>query len=370
MKLEHITLREIRMPLLHPFETSFGRTTGRRIVLVEVAGEGATGWGEVTAGEAPFYNEEDTDTAWHVLKDFAIPMMLQAPLPSAAAAASRWDSIRGHRMAVGGLEAALWHWEAVLSGQSLSALLGGTLTEIPCGVSIGIQPSIEELLKKIETEVAAGYQRVKIKIKPGWDLEVLERIRERFPRLALMADANSSYSLADLAHLKLLDRFYLMMIEQPLGHDDLLDHARLQQRLETPICLDESIRTLRHAEQAIEVGACRIINIKLGRVGGFLRARQIHDCCRDAQIPVWCGGMLESGIGRAHNIALSTLPNFLLPGDVAASRRYWEQDVIVPEVEVTSRGTILAPEGPGIGYEPDLARIEALTVRMERIACG
>ncbi|HLA40700.1 MAG TPA: o-succinylbenzoate synthase, partial [Candidatus Glassbacteria bacterium] len=231
--------------------------------------------------------------------------------------------------------------------------------------SIGIQQSAEELLRKIRVELAAGYQRIKIKIKPGWDVEVLESVRQEFPGLRLMADANGAYTLADREHLKLLDRFYLMMLEQPLAYDDLLDHARLQQALETPICLDESIRTLRHAEQAIEIGACRIVNIKLGRVGGFFHARQIHDCCRAAKVPVWCGGMLESGIGRAHNIALSTLPNFVLPGDVSASKRYWQQDIITPEVEVTAQGTILVPGGPGFGYEVNQERVERLTVRQE-----
>lgn len=377
MKLDSITLREIRMPMLFRFETSFGMTTERRIILVEVAGEGATGWGEVTAGEGPFYNEEDTETAWHVLSAFVIPKLLAGPIESAAAASARWEKIRGHRMATGGIEAALWDWEARLSGRSLSSLLGGNSTaeslprrEIPCGVSIGIQPTVDDLLDRIAAEVAAGYQRIKIKIKPGWDVEVLDRVREKFPRLPLMVDANSAYSLADRAHLKLLDRFYLMMIEQPLAHDDLLDHAKLQQYLDTPICLDESIRTLRQAEQAVEIGACRIVNIKLGRVGGFLHARRIHDCCRDAKIPLWCGGMLESGIGRAHNVALSTLPNFVLPGDVAASKRYWKRDVITPEVEVTPRGTIEVPDCPGIGYEPDLDVIEQLTVRKEKFACA
>ncbi len=370
MKLDSITLREIRMPMLFRFETSFGMTTERRIILVEVAGEGATGWGEVTAGEGPFYNEEDTETAWHVLSAFVIPKLLASPIESAAAASARWEQIRGHRMATGGIEAALWDWEARLSGRSLSSLLGGTLREIPCGVSIGIQPTVQDLLDRIAAEVAAGYQRIKIKIKPGWDVEVLDRVREKFPRLPLMVDANSAYSLADRAHLKLLDRFYLMMIEQPLAHDDLLDHAKLQQYLDTPICLDESIRTLRQAEQAVEIGACRIVNIKLGRVGGFLNARRIHDCCRDSKIPVWCGGMLESGIGRGHNVALSTLPNFVLPGDVAASKRYWKRDVITPEVEVTPRGTIQVPERPGIGYEPELGVIEQLTARKETFTCA
>jgi len=365
MTVDQITLREIQMPLVAPFETSFGSTATRRMLLVEVRGEGGFGWGEVTAGEGPFYNEEDTETAWHVLKSFAIPQILGKPLDSAAAAAGLFDPIRGHRMATGALEAALWDWEARLAGRSLSALVGGTQREIPCGVSIGIQPSVEALLDKIRTEIAAGYQRIKIKIKPGWDIAVLERVREQFPSIRLMADANSAYTLADRAHLKQLDRFYLMMIEQPLAHDDLLDHARLQQALETPICLDESIRTLRHAEQAIEIGACRIINIKLGRVGGFTPARRIHDCCQAANIPVWCGGMLESGIGRAHNIALASLPNFVLPGDVSASRRYWTQDVIVPEVEVTPEGTIQVPQAAGLGYEVDRDRIERRAIRRE-----
>jgi len=365
MKLDHITLREIRMPLVTPFETSFGATDERRILLVEVTGEGATGWGEVTAGEKPFYNEESTDIAWYILKHFAIPKALESPLASASEAAGRWSNIRGHQMSTGGLEAALWDWEAKLQGRPLHALLGGVHREIPCGVSIGIKPSIKQLLETIQQEVAAGYQRIKIKIKPGWDIEVLDKVRERFPRLKLMADANSAYTLADKAHLKVLDRFYLMMLEQPLAHDDIIDHAKLQQYIETPVCLDESIRTPRHAEQAIEMGACRIVNIKLGRVGGFLRAKQIHDCCQAAGIPVWCGGMLESGIGRAANIALSTLPNFVLPGDVSASKRYWSQDVIQPEVEVSSRGAIAISDSPGIGYAVQRARIEHLAVRKE-----
>jgi len=367
MTIEQITLREIRMPLVAPFETSFGVTTNRRMLLVEVRGDGGVGWGEVTAGEGPFYNEEDTETAWHVLKNFAVPLILHKPLDSAADAAGRFASIRGHRMAIGALEAALWDWSARLSNRSLWAHVGGTQREIPCGVSIGIQPSVEALLGKIGAEVAAGYQRIKIKIKPGWDIAVLERVREAFPKVRLIADANSAYTLADRAHLKQFDRYCLMMIEQPLAHDDLLDHARLQQSLETPICLDESIRTLRHAEQAIEIGACQIVNIKLGRVGGFTHAIAIHDCCQAANIPVWCGGMLESGIGRAHNIALASLPNFVLPGDVSASRRYWTQDVIVPEVEVTPQGTIQVPEGPGLGYEVDRDRIERRAIRRETL---
>ena len=351
------------MPLLSAFETSFGATTERRMILVEVRGDGVSGWGEVTVGEGPHYNEEWTDSAWLLLKDFAIPMLLARPIAHASEAASRWEAIRENRMATGGLEAALWDWQARREGIPLHRLLGGTQSEISCGVSIGIQPTIEQLLEKIATEVAAGYQRVKVKIKPGWDIEVLDKIRQRFPRLRLMADANSAYRLEDKGHLKLLDRFYLMMIEQPLAHDDITDHARLQQYIDTPICLDESIRTLRHAEQAVEQKACRIINIKLGRVGGFRNARLIHDCCAAAKIPVWCGGMLESGVGRAANIALSTLPNFVLPGDVSASQRYWKQDVVQPEITVTPRGTIEVPAGAGSGFAVDAARVAALTVR-------
>lgn len=374
MKIDRITLREIRMPLLFRFETSFGETTERRIVLVEVSGEGSWGWGEVTAGEGPFYNEEYTETAWRVLSEFAIPSVLASPIDSASSAWERWERIRGHHMAIGGLEAALWDWEARLTGNPLPKLLSDASqakaeprAEIPCGVSIGIQRTADELISRIEKELEAGYQRIKIKIKPGWDVEPLERVRERYPRLPLMADANSAYTLADRAQLKLLDRFYLMMIEQPLAHDDLIDHAKLQRYIDTPICLDESIRTLRHAEQAIELRACQIVNVKLGRVGGFWNAIRIHDCCMDARIPVWCGGMLESGIGRAHNAALSTLPNFLLPGDVAASRRYWDRDIISPEVEVTAKGTIELPADPG--YRPDLVLIERLTVRKEDFHC-
>ena len=247
----------------------------------------------------------------------------------------------------------------------LAKLLGGTLTEIPCGVSIGIQNSIEELLEKVEREVAAGYQRIKVKVKPGWDVNVLEAIRTRFPRILLMADANSAYSLADVAHLKEFDRFYLMMIEQPLGWDDLLDHAKLQKEIATPICLDESIHSADDARKALEIGAGKIINIKLGRVGGFTAARQVHDVCRARNVPVWCGGMLESGIGRAHNIAMSTLPGFTLPGDVSASKRYWAEDIIDPEVTVSAQGTIHVPQAAGLGYTPNRQRIEKLTVRKE-----
>jgi len=365
MKIERIELREIQVPLVHFFETSFGRTTVRRIVLVRVDSEGVTGWGEVTCGESPLYNYETPDTAWHILRDFLIPWTLGQQFSSASEVAPRFEPIRGHNMAKAALENALWDIEAQRKGVPLWKLMGGTLEEIPCGVSIGIQNSIEELLDKIQIEVDSGYQRIKVKVKPGWDLEVLDRIRQRFPRLALMADANSAYSLTDLGHLKQWDRFYLMMIEQPLGWDDILDHAKLQREITTPICLDESIHKADDARKALDVGACKIINVKLGRVGGFTSARRVHDLCRDRKVPVWCGGMLESGIGRAHNIALSTLPGFTLPGDVSASQRYWTEDIIEPEVMVSSQGTIRVPTSPGLGYSPRLDRIEKLTVRRE-----
>ena len=365
MRIDRIELRELQMPLVHFFETSFGRTTTRRIVLVRVDADGLTGWGEVTASEEPFYSYETPETAWHILRDFLIPWTLGRDWAAPGDVAPCFRPIRGHNMAKAALENALWDIAAQQKNLSLAKLVGGTLAEIPCGVSIGIQTSIGELLEKIGREVAAGYQRIKVKVKPGWDINVLEAIRTRFPRILLMADANSAYSLADVAHLKEFDRFYLMMMEQPLGWDDLLDHAKLQREITTPICLDESIHHADDARKAIEIGACKIINIKLGRVGGFTAARQVHDVCRMQNVPVWCGGMLESGIGRAHNIAMSTLPGFTLPGDVSASKRYWTEDIIDPEVTVSSQGTIHVPQAAGSGYTPNQQRIEKLTVRKE-----
>ena len=367
MKIDRITLREIRMPLVHPFETSFGRTTERHILLVEVEENGATGWGEVTCGEGPFYNEEWVDAAWLILRDFVAPRVLHADIASAAHVAARSAHIRGHRMSRGGLEAATWDLEARQLRMPLWKHIGGSRTQIDCGVSIGIQDTVEELLRLIEREVQAGYQRIKMKIKPGWDVDVVRRGRAAFPDIRLMADANSAYTLADTAHLKQLDEFNLMMIEQPLSHDDIIDHAALQAQLDTPICLDECIRTARHAEQAIEMKAGRIINIKLGRVGGFSEALLVHNVARAHGIPVWCGGMLESGIGRAHNIALSTLANFILPGDVSASKRYWKQDIIRPPVEVSSQGTIEVRNEPGFGYELHHEYISELTLREETL---
>jgi o-succinylbenzoate synthase len=365
LKIQQITLREIRMPLVTPFETSFGRVTDRRMLLVEAESDGVAGWGECVAGEGPFYAPETVETAWHILRDFIWPLLKGRDFENAAEVWPTLETIRGNNMAKGAVEAALWDAEAKQKGIPLWKLLGGVRQEIACGVSIGIKETLEELVAIVERELAAGYQRIKIKIKPGNDVTPVERLRLQFPRIRLMVDANSAYRLEDWPHLKRLEAYYLMMIEQPLGWDDIFSHVELQRRLETPICLDECIHTEEHARAAIELGACRIINMKLGRVGGYTPAKRIHDLCLSKQIPVWCGGMLESGIGRAHNIALSTLENFSLPGDVTASCRYWLEDVIDPEVVVTPQGTIKVPDAPGIGYTPRIVRIEAITARKE-----
>jgi o-succinylbenzoate synthase len=369
IRIDRVVLRQIRMPLVHFFETSFGRTYERQMVLVEAISDGVSGWGEITAGENPFYNEEWTESVWLIARDYAAPRILKRELASAADVDSLTSHIRGHNMARGGVEAAVWDLEARLNGVPLwKQIGGGARREIPCGVSIGIQDSVPQLLAKIETELAAGYQRIKMKIKPGWDVDVVRQVRERFPSIKLMADANSAYTLDDIDHLKRLDEFYLMMIEQPLAHDEIIDHVKLQAALQTPICLDECLRSAHQAAQAIRMKACQIINIKLGRVGGFAEAKRLHDVAEAAGVPVWCGGMLEAGIGRAHNIALATLPNFVLPGDVSASQRYWKRDIIQPAVEATPRGTIAIRDEPGFGYALDMDYLNSLVVRQETIS--
>ncbi|MGA2261029.1 MAG: o-succinylbenzoate synthase, partial [Acidobacteriota bacterium] len=321
------------------------------------------GYGECTAGEEPDYSSETTETAWHILSDFVIPRLLRRNLEDARAVAPVLQSIRGHRMAKAAVETAAWDLEARLLGVSLSRHIGGARNEIPCGVSIGIQVSIDALLEKVRQEVAAGYRRIKIKIKPGWEVEPLRCIRAEFPDVPLMADANSAFCLADMPLLRGLDPFHLMMIEQPLAHDDIVDHALLQKEIATPICLDESIHSAEDARKAVEMGSCRIINVKLGRVGGYSEALKINDYCARNEIPIWCGGMLESGVGRAHNIAMSTLAAFTLPGDVSASKRYYAEDTVRPPVTVTAEGTIRLTEAPGFGYELDWERIQRATVR-------
>jgi o-succinylbenzoate synthase len=372
VRIKTITLREIELKLLSPFQTSFGTSELRRILLLEAdvdTDRGAiTGWGESTASENPFYSYETVETAWLMLRDYIWPLLRQKNIGSASEVWDRLAPVRGHNMAKAALETALWDAEAKQKNLPLARLLGGTREEIPCGVSIGIQPSAAALIAKVEEALAAGYQRIKIKIRPGLDVAPVRTLREKFPHIRLMVDANSAYRLEDASLLKQLDAYHLVMIEQPLGWDDIFSHAQLQRQLDTPICLDECIHEVEHARAAIELGACHIINIKLGRVGGHTPARRIHDLCRENSVPVWCGGMLESGIGRAHNIAMSSLANFSLPGDVAASRRYWGEDIIAPEVEVTAQGTIRIPSAPGIGYEPRVDRIESLVKRREVLA--
>ena len=366
--IQSIELREIRLPLIHFFETSFGRTTERRIVLARLTdANGVEGWGECTAGEGPFYSDEWTDPAWATLRDFLAPMFLGREIESAAHAFSLMKLVRGHRMAKATLETACWDLEAKNAGVPLWKHLGGTRGEIACGVSIGIQDSPEMLLEKIRKEVDAGYQRIKIKIKPGWDLKIVERVRQEFPDIRLMGDANSAYKLSDVPLFQQLDHFNLMMLEQPLAHDDIFDHSVLQRQIQTAVCLDESIHSAEDAKHAISLESCKIINVKLGRVGGHAEAKRIEKVARNCEIPIWCGGMLESGVGRAHNIAMSTLAGFTLPGDVSASARYWEEDIIEPPVKVSARGTITAPDAPGIGFAVNLPRVEALTVRKETI---
>jgi len=367
MRLREVTLREIRMKLVTPFETSLDRVTERRIILLEADADGVSGWGECTAGENPYYSPEDMETAWHILKSYLWPMVKGKEFASAAEVWGLLEKVRGHTMAKAALETAIWDAEAKQKNVPLWKLLGGVREEIPCGVSIGVKETLEELVAAVKEELAAGYQRIKIKIKPGKDLLPVQRLRQEFPRIKLMVDANSAYRKTDWPLLKELDGFYLMMIEQPLGWDDLYGHVVVQKGLQTPICLDECIHTYEQAEAAIALGACKIINIKLGRVGGFHEARRIQDLCARNGVPVWCGGMLESGIGRAHNIAMSTMENFSLPGDVSASKRYWLEDVIEPEVEVTAQGTIRVPVGAGSGFAVRRERIEAITVRKERL---
>ena len=363
MKIESITLREIRMRLKSPFETSFGTVQDRRIVLVEVLADGVSGWGEVTAGETPAYNAETTDTAWHVLTDFLAPSLVGKSISNASEFPALVSQIRGHEMAKSGVENALWDAEAQLKGVPLYKHLGGTIEEIACGVSLGIRENPEALVGRVEEELRSGYQRIKLKIKPGKDYEFVAAVRKEFPQIRLSVDANSAYNLDDASHLQSLDEFDLLMMEQPLSWDDIYAHSKLQAQIKTAICLDECIHNTRHALTAIELKACRIINIKLGRVSGHTEARLMQEACRTHGVPVWCGGMLESGIGRAHNIAMSTLPGFSLPGDVSASQRYWSEDIVEPAVEVTARGTIRVPKTPGLGYAVKRDFVEQLTVR-------
>ena len=360
--IDRIELRLLRLPLVRFFETSFGRVHEREFLVVTVDGEGASGVGECVADASPFYSAETTRTAWHIITEFLAPLVLGRSFDHPREIFGALAAVRGHQMAKAAVEMAAWDLAARQRGVSLSALLGGEgRASIDSGVSIGIQDSLDELVERVAIERAAGYRRVKIKIKPGWDVQAVERVRAEFGDIPLMVDANAAYTLADAARLAELDRFDLTMIEQPLDYDDIRDHARLQRDLGTAICLDESINSVRAAAEAIELGACRVINIKPGRVGGHAEARRLHDLAAAHGVPVWHGGMLESGIGRAHNIHLSTLPNFSLPGDIAASRRYYAPDLIDPEIEVRADGTIAVPDGPGIGVHIVADRVAAAT---------
>ena len=361
-RVERLHLRLVRLPLVAFFETSFGRVYDRTFIVVTLEGDGAVAAGECVADADPYYSAETNVTAWHIIKDFLAPILVGRAFAHPAEVFPSLSRVRGHQMAKAAIEMAAWDLAAHRADQPLARLLGATRTEIASGVSIGIQDSLDQLVEKVGVELAAGYRRIKIKIRRGWDSEAIGRVREAFGAIPLMADANGAYTSADADHLQTLDRFELMMIEQPLDYDDIRDHAALQRRLQTPICLDESIHSPRAAEDALAAGACRIINIKPGRLGGHAQAIRVHDIAAAHGIPVWHGGMLESGIGRAHNIALSALPNFRLPGDVAASRRYYQPDFIEPGIEVRPDGTIPVPTAAGIGVAIDWDRVDAATL--------
>ena len=363
MKIEKIDLFLCRLPLVHFFETSFGRSYDRTFVLIRVEGEGQEGWGESVAEANPYYGSETTDTVWHIVEGFIAPLVVGRSFDHPREIYPALKRIRGHNMAKAGVEMAAWDLYARLQGVPLSRVLGGTRQRIGSGVSIGIQDSFDQLMEKIDKELAAGYQRIKIKIKPGWDIEAVERVRSKFGNIPLQVDANAAYTLADADLLARLDPHDLLLVEQPLDYDDVMDHAALQRQIKTPVCLDESIHTVRIARDAIAARACKIINIKPGRVGGHQASIELHDLCAANNIPVWHGGMLESGIGRAHNIHLASLPNFTLPGDIAASKRYYQPDLIEPAIDIASDGTIAVPTAPGIGVNIVRERVDQATLR-------
>jgi o-succinylbenzoate synthase len=371
LRIESITLREIALALKEPFQISSGTQTRRRIILVQLrSADGIEGWGECTAGEFPNYSPETPDTCWLALREWVAPRVLGKDFAGPEEIHPALEiNFRGHNMAKAAVEMAAWELTARAEGVSLSKKLGGTRDRIRVGISLGIQASPEALVARARTALERGYRKVKIKIKPGADVEYVRAVREALgPEAPLMADANNAYSLEDTSSLEALDALGLMMIEQPLAWDDLLRHVELQKRLKTPVCLDESITSVDRAEDMIALGAGKIVNIKAGRVGGFRQSKAIHDLCQAHGIPVWCGGMLESGVGRAHNVALSSLPNFTLPGDVSPSERYWEKDVVIPEWTMDREGWVNVPvDQPGMGVRVDLDRVEDLTVRREEL---
>ncbi|MCX6566679.1 MAG: o-succinylbenzoate synthase [Candidatus Aminicenantes bacterium] len=365
MKIDRIELSLLRLPYVHFFETSFGRAYDRTFILVRVEADGLVGWGECVAEERPLYSGETTETSWHIMRDFLVPLLFEKKITGPEEFYRAASVYRGNRMAKAGLELALWDLKAKAAGLPLSQLYGGTRAEIEAGVSCGIEDSLPDLVARVGAYLDQGYRRIKIKIKPGWDVAACRAVRDRYPDIMLQVDANGAYSLKDMEALIALDDFRLLLIEQPFAPYDLWDHAKLQKKLKTPLCLDESVLSLDTVRAAIEMGSCRIVNIKVGRVGGIVESMAIHDLCRESGLPVWCGGMLESGIGRAHNLHLASLPNFSLPHDLSASRRYYREDIIDPFIELSGPGTIRVPDGPGIGVNPVASRIAKATVRRE-----
>ena len=363
MRISAWELIEIRLPLREPFTASFGSRSDRRILLVRLEGdEGGEGWGECVAGEEPSYSYETTETAWHILHQYVLPALLRREILGPEDAASGLSTVRGHPMAKAAAEMAVWDIQAKDLDVPLWELLGGSNSGVPVGVSLGLEPNDDALVEKIGEYLTKGYARVKVKIEPGRDIDIVRAVRDEFPTIQLIADANASYTLADAARLMELDAFDLLMLEQPLGHEDLRDHAQLQRILDTPICLDESIRSEEDVRLALELGACQVVSVKPGPIGGLASARAVHNLCVEQAVPAWCGGMLESGIGRAHNLSLATLPGFSLPGDISESGRYWERDIVRPEFTL-GNGRMIPSSGPGIGVEPDRERIRQLAVR-------
>lgn len=362
MRIRSVELREIHLRLRERFEISTGGWDERRILLLKIQGESGVAWSECVAAEAPNYSYETPETAWHILTEYVLPAVVGGEFEDPGSILDPVSWIRGHPMALATLEMGAWGLKAREEGVSLASLLGGGRSAVPVGVSVGLKGTDDDLLRTVEERLAQGYRKIKLKIKPGRDVDMVRKVRGAFPEASLMADANSSYTLDDVEVLKELDGLDLMMVEQPLAFDDLRDHALLQAELQTPICLDESIRGPGDARLALELGSGRIINIKPGRVGGFSSSVKIHDLCAAAEIPVWCGGMLEAGIGRAYNLALASLPNFILPGDISESRRYWAEDIVDPEF-VMKDGMMGVPDGPGIGVSVREDRVEELTVR-------
>jgi O-succinylbenzoate synthase len=362
MRIDRIELRHIKMELVSPYVTSMGTENSEEHIIVRIDADGITGWGECVAEGTPFYSYETVQTAWHILKDFLIPSIIGKDISNVDEAITLNSRVRGHMMAKAGLEATFWDAFAKSKNMSLSKILGGTREKIDVGVSIGIQTSPEELIKKVEAYLEESYRRIKIKISPGNDIQYVKALREVFPDILLQVDANSAYSLEHIDIFKAIDDYNLILIEQPLGYEDIFDHSKLQRELKTPICLDESIHSLDDTRAAIELDSCKIINIKPGRVGGYTESKLIHDYCASRNIPVWHGGMLESGIGRAGNVALASLPNFTLPGDISASKRYYKDDIVKPEFVVNPDGTMEVPTKPGIGVEVDVKRLDKVTV--------